>query len=133
MRRQVPGLWERIDEAFGGVGVPQIAKLLGLSKPSIYGWRKGDVPWLHTLIQISELTNTSLHWLLTGEGPQLRSELAELSVREPGALYLAETLVVRRYLVRQLADLTEKGGSDDLVKHLIRLLGELEKTLHKEE
>lgn len=135
MRRKIPGLWERIQEAFGGAGVPQIAQLLGLSKPSVYQWRKGDAPWLDTLVHISELTNTSLHWLLTGEGPRSRQLIKDLNTQigeEHGAYTsVAEAVLVRKYLARQLAELTQKGNHDEIAQYLIGLLAQVEKTLHK--
>lgn len=68
------GLWDRITQAFaashGFSDVRQIAGLLGLSLQSVYKWQKGMLPSIETTIRISDLTNSSIHWLLTGEGPK---------------------------------------------------------------
>lgn len=46
---------------------PSAGRKLGITKQAVYEWRK-NVPGLENLIRISESSNTSLHWLLTGVG-----------------------------------------------------------------
>jgi transcriptional regulator with XRE-family HTH domain len=61
-------LWGRIQQALGTSGVPETAKVMSLTKPSVYDWQKGKTPSLDTLIKIARLGGVSLHWLITGEG-----------------------------------------------------------------
>jgi hypothetical protein len=52
--------------------------MLGLSKQSVYDWQK-SVPSLENLIRIAESGNASLHWLVTGEGPELADGSAAIT------------------------------------------------------
>lgn len=72
------GFYKRVCEALGlepGRGTKaQIAKMLDITKSAAGSWEHGEMPGrdsLKNVVRISELTNTSLHWLLTGEGPKL--------------------------------------------------------------
>jgi transcriptional regulator with XRE-family HTH domain len=65
------GLWARILEAFDGSNPSEIARKLELGRHAIYKWRDGkSQPTLENLIRIRLETNSSLDWLLTGEGPK---------------------------------------------------------------
>src|SRR4051812_37925885 len=75
------GLWARIQEAYGGKNAPEIGKLLGKQKQSVYRWRDGEVPGIDTLAHIARSRNVSLHWLLLDEGPKSLTEFAGI---EPG-------------------------------------------------
>lgn len=67
------GFWLRLLEVcnltnFHGVG-KQVADVTGLSSAAISKWRRGEgKPSFDNLIQIAKSTNSSIHWLLTGEG-----------------------------------------------------------------
>lgn len=73
------GRWERITEAFGTNRVGEIALTVGLSPQSVYKWSKNESIGLDSLLKISRLTNTSLHWLVTGEGARLVNGPAPVS------------------------------------------------------
>ena len=64
------GLWARIQEAYDGKNAPQIARLLGKTKQTVYRWRDGEVPGIDTLAEIAQSRNVSLHWLLLDAGPK---------------------------------------------------------------
>jgi transcriptional regulator with XRE-family HTH domain len=67
--RQLKGLWDRINEAFDGANPSKIAQKLELGRHAVYKWRDGkSQPTLENLIRIRLETNSSLDWLLTGEG-----------------------------------------------------------------
>lgn len=62
------GFFQRVCDALGTDNVQQIADKTGIKKQSVYLWQKEGWPSLDNLFLISESSNTSLHWLLTGEG-----------------------------------------------------------------
>lgn len=67
-------IYQRIQEAFGTTSHTEIGRILGYEKQNIYKWRDGrSLPPTKTLLKIYELTNCSLHWLLTGEGEKFVS------------------------------------------------------------
>jgi len=46
----------------------RIAEILGISESAVSNYMRGRVPDAETLIDIRNLTNCNLDWLLTGEG-----------------------------------------------------------------
>jgi len=78
---ELSGLFERIKTAFGTDSLSEIAKALDIVPQSVYQWQKRNPPSISTLIKISDLTGTSIHWLITGQGHQL---IAERGVSEEG-------------------------------------------------
>jgi phage repressor protein C with HTH and peptisase S24 domain len=67
-------------------------------------------PSLELLLKISSITNYSLHWLLTGQGP-LFIEATELTVREDSASYgmLGEFIFVSRLTFEDEKGMDVKG------------------------
>ena len=66
--------WKRLLPAFeaAGLGIKQveIARTLGVSQPSVSQWKVGrNLPDRDSMKKISELTNTCVEWLHSGEGP----------------------------------------------------------------
>jgi phage repressor protein C with HTH and peptisase S24 domain len=77
----------RIKHARGNDTQREFAKNLGFSSSYISEVESGKTkPSLELLIRISQVTNYSLHWLLTGEGPMLL-EPSEFMVKEDSASY----------------------------------------------
>lgn len=68
------GFFQRVCEALGTDKVQQIADKTGIKKQSVYLWQNEGWPSLDNLFLISQSSNTSLHWLLTGEGEKWLSE-----------------------------------------------------------
>lgn len=62
------GFGERLREAFKGAGNSEIARQLGLTPSALTNYMKGRLPPPEVLLTIAELTDCSIHWLLTGEG-----------------------------------------------------------------
>jgi hypothetical protein len=79
--------YKRVCEAFGlspddESSAAIIAKEIGVSKNAVYLW-KGKMPGenkLRNVAEVAESTNTSLHWLLTGQGSKDLRELHEFSI-----------------------------------------------------
>lgn len=65
-------IFPRILEALGAKNAPEAAKLLNISKQAVYDWQK-NTPSIENLLKISKSRNTSLHWILTGEGSKFVS------------------------------------------------------------
>lgn len=68
------GFFDRVKEAMNLENAPKIAQKLGLEKQSVYGWAKGSLPRVETLVVIAEIGQVSLHWLITGKGPKFISD-----------------------------------------------------------
>lgn len=67
------GFYERVCEATGSRSAPEIARILGISKQTVYGWERGKMPGLKGLkniVRVCEVGNVSLEWLLTGTRPK---------------------------------------------------------------
>lgn len=68
--------WSRLVQAWGRQGLPTSQngvanKLGGMSQGSTRRWYLGDgYPETPTLIEIARLGRCSIHWLLTGDGPE---------------------------------------------------------------
>jgi repressor LexA len=103
------GLWNRIRQALGLTGAPEIARKLGLSKQSVYLWEKGKMPGLDTLAVIAESSNVSLDWLLTGRGSKLLGAPENSRIAgDTFSVYLGEA---ERRVLRERA--TEAGRTPD--------------------
>lgn len=61
----------RLKAAFGHAKNAEIARQLGVSESAVSNYVGGRVPDAETLVQIKNLTNCNLDWLLTGEGDGL--------------------------------------------------------------
>lgn len=66
---------ERLRKAFSDAKDAEIARKLGISQPAVKNYMEGRIPSADTLVKISELTNCSIHWLVTGFGePKVRKQ-----------------------------------------------------------
>jgi transcriptional regulator with XRE-family HTH domain len=74
----------RLKIAFKNASNVEIAKILGMTETAVRNYLKKRVPKAEVLILISDKTNCSIHWLLTGEGPQSRTQLKNLDGENPG-------------------------------------------------
>jgi len=67
--------WDRLQRALKQRNLPTtqtaIARLVGVSQPSVYEWKHGGLPTLDNAIQLAEITGCCVEWLLTGRGPQI--------------------------------------------------------------
>ena len=77
----------RVKQVRGKDAQKGFAKILGFSSSYLSEVESGKTkPSLELLVRISQITNYSLHWLLTGEGPMLL-EHSEAMVKEHLASY----------------------------------------------
>lgn len=60
----------RLKRAFRGAQNKEIAHRMGLSNSLITYYMEGNIPPPDKLIEISRITGCSIHWLVTGEGPE---------------------------------------------------------------
>ena len=63
---------KRLKEAFGNKKQADIAKLLKVTDAGAKNYLEGRIPDAEVLFNVLDLTQCSLHWLLTGEGPKER-------------------------------------------------------------
>ena len=83
------GFFERVCEALGVKNVygvkSKIAEMAGVSPNAVGLWEKGEMPGrnsLENLAKISLQSNTSIHWLLTGQGEKTIHPKEELTINE---------------------------------------------------
>ena len=55
------------------MGVPQIARELGISPQAVYGWKKGSRPKAYNLIRLAEITGYDARYLEKGVGSKQAS------------------------------------------------------------
>lgn len=70
-------IFERILIALDAKNAPEAARILGISKQAVYDWQK-NTPSVENLLRVAKSRNSSLHWILTGEGE--RSATPEMSL-----------------------------------------------------
>lgn len=63
---------DRLREACNSAEPAEIARKIGKPYQTVKNYLKGRLPEAEVLIDISNSTNVSIHWLLTGEGPKMR-------------------------------------------------------------
>ncbi len=88
-----PGLVERIQEALGVKNQTEIADKLGITPASVSGWKRDGFVSIATLLKVAELSNASINWLLTGNGPK--------TVLESGIPALRLTPSLEAYIVKE--------------------------------
>lgn len=67
------GFFGRVCKVLNAKNAPEIARKLGISKHAVYLWEKGNMPGVNHLRNVAraaEVGGVSLHWLLTGTGPE---------------------------------------------------------------
>ena len=107
----------RIKQVRGKDTQKEFAKILGFSSSYLSEVESGKTkPSLELLVIISQITNSSLHWLLTGEGPML-IEPSEGMVKEHLASYgeLGEFALVPLVVLESERE-TEREGIEGRVK-----------------
>lgn len=70
-----PGFGQRFKSLFEGLTYEEIGGLIGVGKSAVSNYVDDRVPKIKILFKICGLRPVSIHWLLTGEGPQKREEL----------------------------------------------------------
>ena len=111
--------FDRVLEALGllkAYGVKaQLANKLGITPTAIGFWEEGNVPGIDALknvVKVSELSGTSLHWLLTGKGEKYYDASSIPSYNR----YLSERLNIELDAIRKHAE--EQGVSFDEQFHM---------------
>jgi repressor LexA len=143
-------LEQRIREAFNNQPTKEIANKLGLSYHAVRNYLRGRIPSGVKLIEISQLTGCSIHWLLTGEGekrvagpsaseipvnlaPHVKDRLSGLAaqtgreISEQAAELIIEGLISRGVLANQPQSLEFVCFSDAAPPmRTVPLIGEIE-------
>lgn len=114
------GFFSRICEALGehdSYGAQaRIADKLGISRTAVGQWKEGQMPGresLQNVALVAELSNTSLHWLLTGEGER------SLEPKKPNVVAIFKEIirdVVREEISARAADDDDIGGEVKPIK-----------------
>ena len=143
-------LEQRIREAFNNQPTKEIADRLGLSYHAVRNYLRGRIPSGEKLIEISQLTGCSIHWLLTGEGtkridgsssseipvfldPYIKDKISGLAnetgrkVSEQAAELITEALITRGLVTDTLQGLQFVCFRDSAsLMRTIPLIGEIE-------
>lgn len=129
--------WKRIEEAFETRNVAEMAEKVGLKVQALYKWQKGTIPSLDTLVKISDLTGSSIHWLVTGEGPQKVEAITDLKERQ---IYVDERLSPQRKSelhgeIRQLLEIMKAmfSATKEDREHAEFLLADMERRFSEHE
>ena len=88
---------ERLRRAFGNAKNAELARKLGVTESAVKNYIEGRIPDATRLLQIKDLTNCNLHWLLTGE------EQPDTAPQKVLDLDSAFRDVVRRMIKEELA------------------------------
>lgn len=65
---RIKGFGNRFLEAFNNAPIADIARLTGKTYQGIKNYASGRIPEWKVMIEVSDSTGCSIHWLLTGEG-----------------------------------------------------------------
>jgi transcriptional regulator with XRE-family HTH domain len=102
VQRQVPGLPERLKEAFGDRSLTHVAKLLDVSQASVSRWLTGErTPEAASLVRLAEVFGRSVDWFVGRGGRE-----AGLLVSEAVVPY-AEQSVLRAEVERLERELAQ--------------------------
>jgi repressor LexA len=100
----------RLREAFGNRKNVEIARELGVSESGVKNYLEGRIPSAEMLVTISNLTNRSVDWLVTGEGPEFLNGQAGLEEGE-FALYLGAK---EHEIIQKLAGQSKRTFEDEV-------------------
>lgn len=92
----------RLKQAFGHARNAEIARKLGVTDAAVKNYVEGRVPPADVLVTISDLTNCSIHWLLTGEGPS-KTSIIEQEIETTDAEIIEEFNLEELRSVQELA------------------------------
>ena len=120
--------WRRVVEAFETDKIQEIARKVGISYAAVRKWKLGELPSITTITAVSRLTNSSIHWLATGDGPKDGGQVVD-ALAATGSVDNIQA--VRVYLIERLSELVEGRGTEEIIRYLIgelaRLNGEPER------
>jgi hypothetical protein len=87
---------DRIQQALGLASDGEIARVLGIQRSTVGGWRARDTRPYSLCVEIAAKHGLSLDWLLTGEGKPIRGSPADARPEVP-ALSREEEAVLALY------------------------------------
>ncbi len=110
MASTAKSFWERVQEVYEGANAPEIARLTGKTKQTVYRWRDGDIPPLDVLVEICKSRRVSLSWLAMGEGPKNLNGSAALEEGEE-AIYFGPK---EKEIILKLAGESKRTFEDEV-------------------
>ena len=102
----------RLTDCMDGLKNSYVATATGVSSESVRRYRNGSLPPLEFVCAVSELTGTSLLWLLTGEGPRKTSDLTMWYLSRSSLTELTSELGRRIHLIHSRIQLVQDVSSD---------------------
>ena len=111
---KIPGLEERLIEAYKARNVADLARKMDESHQTLDNWIKGrrKLP-ITKLFEIAASTKCSIHWLLTGEGPKFVVEGSEAEETSRIKLDANETIFI------EWIEEVEGKEFDEIVRELV--------------
>jgi transcriptional regulator with XRE-family HTH domain len=90
-RQEAGGFAARLRQVIKGHGsASSLATAIARSEGAVRKWLRGESePNVTDLRALSEVTQTRIEWLVTGEGPRSTPTQSDMAVREPAAPYAA--------------------------------------------
>jgi repressor LexA len=118
MTNTATSLWERIQETYEDANAPEIARLTGKTKQTVYRWRDGDIPPLEVLVEICKSRRVSLSWLAMNEGPKSLNGSVGLEEGEV-AIYFGPK---EHEIIQKLAGESKRAFEDEVRELLLEKL-----------
>jgi repressor LexA len=112
---------DRLKKAFTGLSNRQIAEELGVSKSAVTNYMQGRIPPPEMLDSIARLTKCSLHWLITGEGPESVNGLRKIEQGEV-PIYFGPK---EHEIIQKLASESKRTFEDEVRELLLERLEEM--------
>ncbi|KAK0039536.1 helix-turn-helix domain-containing protein [Biomphalaria pfeifferi] len=121
----VSSFGDRLKEAFGTEQIPEIAKRLNVTYQAAKNYVEGRIPPADKLVEISNSTNCSIHWLLTGNGKPTISKTDEVEKIKIDKLidFLEEDEIkdIEEFRQLEIEDLNEDVPLNRFLVELLRL------------
>jgi transcriptional regulator with XRE-family HTH domain len=99
-----------VKEKLGG-NWAELARLSGLTPSTLQGVKDGKDPRANTLLRISAVVGVTVDWLLTGEGPMYRSQIAAPAPETPP---IDQTVINTARLLEDLTPTQRREIFDDI-------------------
>jgi transcriptional regulator with XRE-family HTH domain len=105
-----PEFGKRLREAFNSAKNKDIAAQSGISEGSISKYVNGRVPDPPELMRLADISGRSIHWLLTGKGPEKVEDLEAAAGRVD--LDVVRDKAIQKFLIDTMLRLKKQKASE---------------------
>ncbi len=121
------GFSQRLIELCGTSEPSEVQRLLNISYQAAKNYLQGRFPDPKVLINISEKTSCSIHWLLTGRGPR-KVKLHKSAKHKQETFELIKTTelesLIRKISLEEISKLTAQENKIDQKETVVTLISE---------